>query len=195
MKKGLVIIYAIVIAGLFGACKNIPQTELDAANAAIDSLKIVQADVYLGEEFMALQDSLNAVNVEIESQKAKMFGSFGKSKEKLTVIAAQANELVTKTEVRKQEIKDEIAATLVTVQTVMAENFELVNSAPKGKEGKQAVEAISSDLNVINASLSEIQELVQNGDLNAAHTKMMSASQSASEINSELKSVMAKYNK
>lgn len=195
MKKNLVIISAIVLAGTFGACKNVPQAEIDAATVAIDSLKLVQADVYLAEEFLALNDSLNAVNVEIETQKAKLIGNFGKSKEKLGVITTQAHELVAKTEARKQEIINEIEATKGTIQTIMDENLQLIASAPKGKEGKQAIEAITSDLNTINTSVGEVPDLVENGDLKAAQTKIMAAWQKASEINTELKTVMAKYNK
>ena len=195
MKKSLVIFSAILLAGLFNACKNVPQAELDSANSAIDSLKVVQADVYLADEFLSINDSLSAVKVEIENQKGKMFGSYGKSKEKLVAISNQATELVAKTEVRKQEIKGEIETTLVAVQTLIDENLVMIENAPKGKEGKQAIEAITVDLSAISTSISEIPAMVENGELIAAHTKIMSAQKNATEINAELKTVMEKYKK
>jgi predicted DNA-binding transcriptional regulator YafY len=142
-----------------------------------------------------LSDSLNAVGIEIENQKAKLFGSFAASKEKLVAISNQANELVAKTESRKSEIKDEIQTVQAVVTAVMEENYAMIETAPKGKEGKQAIEAITSDLSTITVSISEVPALVEQGELLNAQAKIAATQQKANEINAELKAVMAKYTK
>lgn len=195
MKKIFVLMMAIALTGVFTSCNKIPQVEMDAATAALEQARTAQADVYLVTDYMALQDSLSKINVEIESQKGKFIGNYKVSKEKLAAVSAQANELVTKTETRKQEIKTEVATAQTKIAEIMAENNQLIEMAPKGKEGKQAIEAISSDLNMINVSVSEVPALVEQGDLMAAQTKINAAQQKATEINTELKTVMEKYTK
>lgn len=193
MKKFFVFMAVIAGSLIFSSCAKVPQVEIDAAVAALEQAKVAQADVYLESEYLALQDSLNAVNTEIEAQKSKMFGSYGAAKEKLAVITTQGTELVTKVATRKEEIKAEVAQAQAEVTTLMEENMNLVSVAPKGKEGKEAIEAIKSDLAAISASAGEIPALVESGDLIAAQTKANAVKQKATEINTELKTVMEKY--
>jgi hypothetical protein len=177
------------------ACKKIPQAEIDAAILSLNQAKEAQADVYLVAEYLALQDSLNKINVEIESQNSKMLGSFKQPKQKLTMVSDQAAGLVTKTETRKQEIRTDVAAAQLAITEVMNENSKLIELAPKGKEGKQAIESIMSDLNMINISVTEIPVLVEQGELLTAQTKVNAARQMATQINTELKTVLEKYAK
>ncbi len=193
MKKYFVFTAVIIATLAFSSCAKAPQAEIDAANASIEQAKAAQADVYLEAEFMALQDSMNAVTADIEAQNSKMFGNYDSAKEKLTAISAQGAELVGKTEVKKEEVKEEIAMVQATVATMMEENQQMVEMAPKGKEGKEAIEAIKSDLAAITASLDEIPALVTSNDLMAAQTKANAVQQKAAEINTELKTVLEKY--
>ena len=75
----------------------------------------------------------------------------------------------------------------------MEENNKMVEIAPKGKEGKEALAAIKSDLTSINASASEIQALLESNELIAAQTKANAVKQKATGINTELKTVLEKY--
>ena len=195
MKKFFLLTAIIVVAIMFSACKKVPQAEMDAATLALQQAKTAQADVYLVADYVALQDSLNAITVSIESKKGKVFGNFKEPKQKLNDVSAKAAELVTKTETRKSEIKNEVAASQNSIAEIMAENSKLVAMAPKGKEGKQAIESIMSDLNMINSSVNEVPAMVQNDELLAAQTKIDAAQQKAKEINTELKTVIEKYAK
>lgn len=193
MKKYFVFIAVIAATLAFSSCAKAPQAEVDAANAALEQAKAAQADVYLEAEYMALQDSMNAVTADIEAQNSKMFGNYDSAKEKLAAITAQGSELVGKTEVKKEEVKEEVAMVQAAVATMMEENQQMVEMAPKGKEGKEAIEAIKSDLAAINASLDEIPALLASNDLMAAQTKANAVQQKAAEINTELKTVLEKY--
>ena len=75
----------------------------------------------------------------------------------------------------------------------MAESNSMVEMAPKGKEGKAAVEAIKVDLATINATVMEVPSMVESGNLLGAQTKVNAAKQKATEINNELKTVLEKY--
>ncbi len=70
-------------AFLLTSCSKVPQAEIDAANAAIEQAKTAGADVYVHENFVALQDSLKSVMVSIESQKSKFIKNYSTAKEHL----------------------------------------------------------------------------------------------------------------
>ncbi len=192
MKKYFVLA-AIAGSLIMISCTKAPQAEMDAAKAAIEQAKNAQANLFLATEYNALQDSINHVSAVIESQKSKVFGNFKGAKQSLLNVTSQANELVEKTSVRKEEVKNEIATSEAQIATLMDENYRLVAIAPKGKEGKEALEAIKSDLASIDSTTPEIQTLLQNNELIAAQSKANAAKQKASTINAELKNVMEKY--
>jgi hypothetical protein len=195
MKKYFIFLAVVASSVIFSSCAKVPQVEIDAAVAALEQAKVAQADVYLESEFMALQDSLSAVNTEIEAQKSKMFASYGDAKLKLAAIAAQSSELVGKTETRKQEVKTEVVQAQAEVASLMEENLAMVEKAPKGKEGKEAIEAIKSDLAAISATAAEIPALMESNEFLAAQTKVNAVKQKATEINAELKTVFEKVGK
>ena len=193
MKKYFVFIAVVAAVVLLSSCAKVPQAEIDAATASLDEAKAAQADIYLESEYLALQDSMNAVNTVIEEQKSKMFGNYKEAKAKLVNVSAQATELASKAEVRKEEVKNEVYTAQAEIAQLMKENNSWVEIAPKGKEGKEAIEAIKSDLAAINTSVEEINSLLANDQILAAQTKASAAKQKATEINEELKTVMEKY--
>lgn len=192
MKKIFYVLSIVAATLIFTSCAKAPQAEIDAAKAALEQAKTAQADLYVEADYLAVQDSLNAVLVEVEAQSSKLFKSYGKSKEKLVVITTQATELVAKTDVRKDEIRTEVATAQAATQALIDENNMLLAKAPKGKEGKEAIEAIKLDLTGITASLGEVPGLLASGDLLGAQTKVNAAQQKATEINTELKTVLEK---
>ena len=193
MKKNFIILTLSVVLLIFSGCGKIPQAEIDAAKAAIENAKVSQADLFLESDFLALQDSLNAAVAVVEAQKSKVFGGFSEVKSKLSDISTKAAELVTKTETRKEEIKGEITAAQASVAALLEENVKLLGSAPKGKEGKEALEAIKLDIEGISSSVAEVPALLSGGDILSAHTKIKAAQEKATEINTELKTVLDKY--
>jgi uncharacterized protein YpmB len=192
MKKIFYVLSIVAATIMFTSCAKAPQAEIDAAKAALEQAKTAQADLYVEADYLAVQDSLNAVMVEIEAQSSKLFKSYGNAKEKLVVITTQATELVAKTDVRKEEIKTEVATAEAATLALIEENNQLLAKAPKGKEGKEAIEAIKLDLTGITTSVGEVSGLLGSGDLLGAQTKVNAAQQKATDINTELKSVLDK---
>jgi len=192
MKKIFYVLSIVAATIFFTSCAKAPQAEIDAAKAALEQAKTAQADLYVEADYLAVQDSLNAVMVEIEAQSSKLFKSYGNAKEKLVVVTTQAAELVAKTEVRKEDIKTEVATAEAATLALIEENNQLVTKAPKGKEGKEAIEAIKLDLTGITTSVGEVSGLVASGDLLGAQTKVNAAQQKATQINAELKGVLDK---
>lgn len=195
MKKLFFQLSALVlVATLVTSCAKPPQVELDSAKASLEAAKLVEANRYLADEFNALQDSLNAASVAIETEKSKSFisRSYGTIAEKLVKITADADVLKSKVEDRKAQVRSEVQETLVALSALIAENKVLLAKAPKGKEGKAALEAIQTDITVIEASVNEVNTLISNGDYLTAQDKVNASKAKAESIKAELEAAIAK---
>lgn len=189
MKKilsqiSVVLLMAVLVVG----CAKPPKTELAAANAAIESAKVVEANRYVADEFNALQDSLNVINVQIETENSKSFFSrdYKGLNEKLVTITNELGTLAPKAEARKAEVRTEVQDTLVLLTNLIQEDKDLLVKAPKGKEGKAALEAIQNDVTVLEATVAEINTLITNGDYLTAQDKTNAAKVKALAIKEEL---------
>ena len=195
MKKS--IFFGITILGLstllFTSCSKLPQAEIDAANAAVEQAKAAGADIYVNDNYVALQDSLNAVMVSIEAEKSKFIKNYATSKEGLAGVASYATEVKQMAEKRLEEIKLEIEENIAAVNTLIDVNRQLVSEAPKGKEGTSALVAIKGEIDAIEASIQETGAMLENGEYLATHEKVKAAKEKASSINAELTEVIAKY--
>ena len=100
-------IAALMVAILLSGCGKVPQTEIDQANAAIDSARAAGAEIYVPEAYAAVRDSMASVMIRIEEQDSKLVRNYADSKEELAQIAEMAREVILKSETRKAEIKSE----------------------------------------------------------------------------------------
>lgn len=193
MKSKLMIaVAAMGIAVLFSSCAKVPQAEIDAATAAVQSVKDAGADLYVPEAYNALVDSMKSANEKVEVAKAKWFPNYTKAKELLATVNQMATDTKTKAEARKVELKNETDALVTEVQTMNQENTALLAKAPRGKEGKEALEAIKSDITVTETTVTEVQSLLANGDIIGANDKIKAAKEKATSIKAELEDAIAK---
>ena len=186
-----IVLFSFVL--LLSSCSKVPQAELDAAKAAIEDVRASGADLYLPSEFNALQDSLNSVNELIEANKGKLFASFTDVKTKLAQINELSVTLKANTETRKAEVQAEVDALMAEVNSLVVEAKNLVANAPKGKEGKAAVDAISAEITVVESATAEATTLVEQGKWIEALDKLNAAKEKVTAINTELQSVIEKF--
>lgn len=193
MKSKLIIaIAALGVAVLFSSCAKVPQAEIDAANAAIQEVKDAGADLYVPEAYQALVDSMKSANEQVEVAKAKWFPSYTKAKTTLATVSQMAVDTKAKSEARKVELKAETEAMIVEVKALIEENKALIVKAPKGKEGREALEAIKSDVAVAETTVTEVEGLLANGDLIGSNNKIKAAKEKATSIKAELEEAIAK---
>jgi hypothetical protein len=196
MKRKLMSLFASLgFIVLLTSCGKVPQAEINAAIVSIEAAQAAGAEQYASLEFNALQDSMKAVNQEIEVQKGKLFKNFDNVSAKLMVVNQMAADVKLKAEARIAEIKSEIASIKEEVVALNKNNNELLAQAPKGKEGTAALEAIKADIAVVEASMSEATNLLNNNQLIEALDKVNAAKLKAVALNTELSNVIAKYNK
>jgi hypothetical protein len=191
-KKILLGLATIGFALVLTSCEKLPQPEIDAANAAIEQAKAAQAETYVPEEYTALQDSLRVAMENVEAQKSKLFKHYKKAKAQLIQVATISATVKTDAEAKKEQVKQEVAQLLTEVNALITEDKQLLAKAPRGKEGKAALEAIKNDIATIEGSITEVTNLQTSGDFMAADLKIKAAKEKATEINTELKDAIAK---
>lgn len=181
-----------VMIALLSSCGKVPQAQIDEANAAIEAAKAAQADVYLPADFAALQDSMRSVNAYIEGQKSKLFKKFGPAKENLTKVVALAKTVQESAATRKEEVKKEVETLMTDIKAVVEEINKLFVRAPRGKEGKAALDQMKAEMETVNASITEAQGMYDNAAYMDALNKVKAAKETADKINGELKDAIKK---
>jgi len=195
------ILFSVLTLGLLvvlaTGCQKAPQVQMDLAKAAVDSAKNAEADTYIAAEFNAIQDSLNMVMTNIETINSQSFWkrNYKPSIAQLDAIVVASNAAVTNAVAKKEEVKAKVEASLTEAAALLAEDQALILKAPKGKEGKAALEAIQQDLTVIEASIAETTVLFNEGNYMAANDKISAAIEKANSIKQELNDAIAKYKK
>ena len=194
MKMKYTLISAMII-GMIGltSCADVPQVEVDAANAAIIEAQTAGAEIYVEAEFQALNDSMAVAMASLEEQKSKFFKNYSETKEKLAAVTAQAAQVTANTVAAIEVLKNEITETITEVQGLVAVGRYLISQAPRGKEGTTALVAIKAEIDAIETSVNESNTMFQNGELKATMEKLTVAVEKASAINSELSEVISKY--
>ncbi|MCB8964753.1 MAG: hypothetical protein H6536_06920 [Bacteroidales bacterium] len=183
---------ALTMVAFLSSCGTVPQEKIDAANAAIDSAKLAEADVYLAADFVAIQDSMNAVMADIEVQKSKLFKKFGPASEKLDKILEMAKQAQTNAVTKKNEVKVEVEGLMTEINTLLEDNKTLMKKAPRGKEGAAVLEQIKNEMTAIEASVVEAKGMYDAGKYMDASNKIKAAKDSATKINTELNDAIAK---
>ena len=197
MKNKLFIVIALMsLTMLFSSCAKFPQTQFDATTAAVQSAKEAGSDVYVPQVYQALTDSLKSATIKAEVVKAKWF--FPSYKEVNTLLVATIDSAVqakVKVEAKKAELEAETHALLIEVTALIEANKVLLTKAPKGKDGKSALDAISTDLEVLKTTLVEVETICKSGDLLGANSKVKVAKDKALLIKAELESAIEKVKK
>ena len=183
---------AIVMVAFLSSCGKVPQVQIDAVNAAIDSAAKVEAATYLPTEFAAVQDSMKAIMADVEVQKSKLFKKFGPAKMKLEALLVQTQGVAKNAVVKKEEVKKEVETTMTDIKTIIEENGKLFKKAPRGKEGAAVLEQIKTEIANIDAAVVEAQGSYDKGTYMDALNKIKAAKERATGINTELKEAIAK---
>lgn len=188
-----ILIPAALVIVISTGCSNVPQEEIDSARASIDQAKLAGAERYTPDLYLALQDSMNAVLVRLESEQSKLIKNFSDIKVELEEVIQLADEVTLKTGERKEMLKEEILATISEVKSLIDENRKLLLEAPRGKEGTSALVAIRGEIDAVDAAIDEARIMMDQGDYLTIHEKALAARVSAENIHAELSGVIATY--
>lgn len=179
-----------IAAILLSSCGSVPQKEIDAAQAALDSAKTIGAEIYASEDFVELQDSLTAILAQIQEEKSDLFANYDSITLQLGYISAQAGEVANQTEVKKVELTSQIQSTIAEVKTLINTNKQIILEAPKVNGSD--LQSIQQELSSIESTVAETDSLLTSGQLIPGLDKAIIAKQKATSINAELQTVVDK---
>lgn len=170
MNVKLVLLVMGLAAVLLVGCAKAPQQEVDAAKAALEAAKAAEVDRYLADQYNAANDSVNAALTEIETQNSKSALSRNYSKARSLLVAATGmlNSALPLVDSTKAQVKLDVENLLAYTQTELNATKQLIAIAPKGKEGKAALEAIQSELATCETALLEVSPIAEKGDFMSA---------------------------
>ena len=196
MKKGLfkLVAFSVLVVSL-ASCAKAPQAEIDGANVAIEAAKTAGADRYAPESFNAASEALKTAVTAVEEQNAKfaLFRNYDAAKTTLASVSTLATKAVDETTAKKAALKAEVTQNLADLTAAIASDKELLAKAPKGKEGKAALEAIGQEIAVVETVNTEVTAgLANNEDVLTLSEKIKPAVVKAQGINTELTDVIAK---
>lgn len=183
---------ALAMVAFLSSCGKVPQAQIDATNAAIDSAKVLQADVYVPAAFAAVQDSMKAIMTDVEAQKSKLFKHYSNAKVKLDATLGLAKKVQTDAVAKKEEVKKQVETLLADTKKVAEENAKLMKRAPRGKEGAQVLEAMKTEMATCETSCTDAQGLYDKGAYMDAFNKVKAAKETADKINEDLKAAIKK---
>ena len=196
MKKGLSKLIALsVLVIAFASCAKVPQAEIDAANAALESARQAGADRYVPATFNAASEAMKTGQAAVEEQNSKfvLFRNYDAPKSTFDSVKTLATKAVEETTARKEQLKAEVTQQLAQLDSLVAGDKALLAKAPRGKEGKAALEAISQEISVVETTKTEVSTgLTNNEDILTLSEKLKPAVEKAQSINTELTDVMSK---
>jgi hypothetical protein len=196
MKKGLLklVAFSFLVVTL-ASCAKPPVAEIEAAKAAIESAKTAGADRYVPESFNAASEALKSAEAAVAEQDSKfaLFRNYDAAKTTLASVATLSTKAVDETTAKKAALKAEVTQAVTDLTTLITDNKALLAKAPKGKEGKAALEAIGQEIAVVETVNTEVTAgLANNEDILTLSEKIKPAVEKAKAINTELTDVIAK---
>jgi hypothetical protein len=196
MKKGFLklVAFSFLVVTL-ASCAKAPVAEIEAAKAAIESAKTAGADRYVPESFNAASEALKSAEAAVAEQDSKfaLFRNYDAAKTTLASVATLSTKAVDETTAKKAALKAEVTQAVTDLTTLITDNKALLAKAPKGKEGKAALEAIGQEIAVVETVNTEVTAgLANNEDILTLSEKIKPAVEKAKAINTELTDVIAK---
>ena len=110
----------------------------------------------------------------------------------LTKAQTDAQAAKSAAETNKAQVRSEAENLLQQTQTAIVEAKDLMTKAPKGKEGKAALELIQTDITTLETSLPDVTTVINNGDFLTARDQAKSKMAKADSIKAELNEAIAK---
>jgi hypothetical protein len=194
VSRALLLMGAVMVLALgVSSCAKPPQAEMDAANAAIEKAKQMEAAEYAPNDLRAAQDSLAAAQAEVNTQNGKfaLFRSYKKAKA-LALTAQQAGQTAEQNAVKNKEQarKDAEAALAQARQTIDSARQLLAGkdaqALKRGKETREALKQIEGDLNATDSSLAAVTAAQQQEKFKQALNLANAANQKAQGLMQEL---------
>ena len=193
-KSLFAVALASAVATSYLGCAKAPGAEVNQAKAAIEAAKAAEAESYVAEQYKSASDSLNAALAAIEKQNSAfaLSRNYTDAKRQLASAVELANKATADAAAAKEAKKAENEKMIVDAKAALDSARLLLQKAPKGKEGAEALTAISTDLSVVDSSLVQASNDMTAGSYAVARDKITAAQEKTASITTELTTAIEK---
>ena len=196
MKQSIRYIMISLIAVFFIAgCSRQPLQEINAAKSVVDSIVSEGAEKYLPDDAKKINDDLNKAMDEVKAQDAKIFKNYGKAKEMLANVKAEAEALNAKLPAKKEEAKKNAIIAMAEAKAAMDATKVFFEKASRGKASEATDETISAEMKNLEDSLKELQIQVDREDYPTIISKADAIRNKASELSNLIQQTPTKTGK
>jgi len=193
MKKFLLTFtVALAMLVVLTSCSKQPTQEMNDSKASIDAVIAEGGDKYASEEVKQMNDSLTAALDEVKVQDGKFFKNYDKAKEMLAKVKGDADALKAEIPARKENAKNDAVAALEAANTAVTDAKTMLGKAPRGKGSKADIEAMRADIAGLEASLAEVQGLIDGEDYFGALDKANGIKDKTAEVSGQITAAMEK---
>ena len=193
MKESIRYIVISLIAVFFiSGCSKQPLQEINDAKAAVDFIVSEGAEKYLPEDAKQINEDLNKALDEVKVQDAKIITNYGKAKEMLASVKAEAEMVSAKLPAKQEEAKKDAITALEEAKAAMD---ALAALSEKTKGAKAASETISAEIKNLEDSLKELQAQVDREDYLTIASKAAEIRDKAANLSTLLQQAPAKTEK
>ena len=169
---------ALVLFVAISSCGSPPQTELDAAQAALDSAQQAGAESYASDAYNRAKNTLDDALAKSEQ------GDYDPAKTAAIQAKEQADQARSLAESAKVRIRDEAQAIVNRVTNAIGDARSAVDDAPQGKGADGDLDQLRADLGQAEAALGDARGSLSSGNFNAALQQAKSADSKLSEVQS-----------
>jgi len=193
-RSALLLMGAVVVLALgVSSCAKPPQMEMDAAKAAIEKAKQMEAAEYAPNELRAASDTLAACEAEVNTQQGKfaLFRSFKHAKA-LALSAQTLGQGAEQAAIKnKEQAKKDAEAALEEAKTNIASFRTLLatkeaQALKRGKETREVLKQLESEINATDSSLVGVTTLQQQEKYKQALAQAKNLGQKAAGLATEL---------
>lgn len=173
-----------VLVFAFMGCDEVPQQEIDDANAALTAAKNAGADQYLPDKYNAAKQALDRAMAVVKEEEDAMFSDFDEAKTLLAEAKTAADEAANGVAAKKEEVKQATEGLLANIPAEVETTMKMWRSAPRGKGTREPLQLMKEEIQAAEASQADVQAALDSGDFLAAQQK-------AQQIISKLQSLQA----
>jgi hypothetical protein len=184
MRVKTLLYFLTMILAMFAfiGCDDVPQQEIDDANAALEAAKTAEADRYAPDKYNAAKQALDQAMAVVQEEESAMFSNFDEARNLLAAAKTAADEAAAAAPAKKEEVKQAAEAALAGIPDEVATTQKMWRKAPRGKGTREALQMMKEEIARTEAMQSEVQAAIDGGDYIAAQQK-------AQEIINKLKSL------
>lgn len=186
VKTIVSLLFVFILAFAFVGCDEVPQQEVDEANAALDAAKQAGADQYVADKYNAAKQALDRATAVVKEEEDAMFGNFDEARTLLATAKTAADEAAAAVPAAKESVKQETESILAGVSDEVKKTMDLWRRAPRGKGTREALQLIKADIEAADAAQAEVQAALDSGDFLTARQKAQSIIAKLQSIQAEL---------